>query len=665
MKFSLLKALALLGAAALLTPLASCGGGGTETPPAAQRELALAVSRPGELVGLMQDKLRARQTQRQVTPGAVFDGTPATVAPTPTASSTATAPARSGPLAQEDGVDEADLLQTDGSHLYTLQPQGAHVLRVQAHVRGADGRASALGFVSLAAGAAVDVFSDGMHLSADGRSLAVISQAWVPLTAAEACPAGCGFAPQMLGSRVEVQRVDVSTPAAPAAGDRLSLDGSLVDSRRVGDALYLVTSHRPVLAAESLPAGATAAQREATIAALTAADLLPRVRRNGGAAEPLVAETDCYVQTGNASLGIAFTTITVIDLRSATLARTSRCFAGGTEALYMTASSLYLATTRYEYQPLSMAASFFYPADFKTDLHKFALAAGGVQYRGSGQVEGHLGWDTQRKSFRLSEHAGDLRVLTYTGMAGWFTIQDASKGVPASPAKLSVLRERSSGQSLQTVATLPNAQRPALLGKPGEQVYGVRFVGARGYVVTFRRTDPLYVLDLANPADPRIAGELELAGFSESLYPLDGGLLLGVGRDADSSGRVTGLKVALFDVADAAAPRLLAGKRFGGAASVSALDLSRHGLNYLVTNGVARIALPVNLSPAGSGWTYDGWTHGLQRFEVDLAARTLTERPMLGAAAGNADHLYWRERSLQIGEQVHHLAATGLTSYDW
>jgi len=229
-------------------------------------------------------------------------------------------------------------------------------------------------------------------------------------------------------------------------------------------------------------------------------------------------------------------------------------------------------------------------------------------------------------------------------------------------ARLTVLRESAGSATLQAVAMLPNTRRPEAIGKAGEQVYGVRFLGPRGYVVTFRQTDPLYVLDLADAADPRIAGALEAPGFSNYLYPLDGGLLLGVGRDADAAGRQLGVKVALFDVADAARPVQLKSLSLGGAGSGTALDASRHGLNFLIVDGVARVALPASLVD-GAGGTVE---HALLRFEVDTRSRTLTALQALGARTGSGG---WgsagQERSVQTGAQVYHLREDLLTTYGW
>lgn len=657
------SAWAALGAAALLAACGGGGGAGSETPPVAAAA-GLATAQPGELRAYVQDRLR----QRSGTAGAA-DGTQATFMPAPALAAPAASPspaspgtaAFSGALLQETGVDEPDLLATDGAHLYTLQatPEGN---RLQVWARAADGQARPVKALALDSAGAYPSSLEGLVLAPTAAALAVVSQPWqvadAPLPCVgEVCPALMPYL--MLRHSVVVQRVDVAQPAAAAPGERVEIDGRLIDSRRVGEQLIVVTAYVPRLLPDSLPAQATAAQREAAIAAVSTAELLPRLRRNGGAPEALLAETDCWLQTANASAAVEITTITVFDLKSATLAQRSRCFVGGSEALYMTPDSLYLATTRWAAiaQGSGLVA---YPAEIHTDIHKFAFAAGLPAYRASAAVPGHLGWNGEHKPYRLSEWKGDLRVLTYTAPSGWGVAADAATA--PSPARLTVLRESPGSATLQTVATLPNTRRPEALGKAGEQVYGVRFLGPRGYVVTFRQTDPLYVLDLADAADPRIAGALEVPGFSDWLYPLDDGLLLGVGRDADSAGRRLGVKLALFDVADAARPQLIRSLVLGGPGSSTALDGSRHGLNTFVVDGVVRVALPASLVDAGSGTAQ----RSLLRFEVDTRARSLVA---LGALGTRSESGWWgspwQERSVQIGAQVYHLRDDLLTAYDW
>ena len=102
-----------------------------------------------------------------------------------------------------------------------------------------------------------------------------------------------------------------------------------------------------------------------------------------------------------------------------------------------------------------------------------------------------------QRDFRMSEHQGMLRVMTTEFINDPADFQDH---------RLFVLRPKTSELALEVVSTLPNDARPEELGKPNEGLFGVRFMGDRAYAVTFRQIDPLYVIDLANPADPRIAG---------------------------------------------------------------------------------------------------------------------------------------------------------------
>jgi hypothetical protein len=110
---------------------------------------------------------------------------------------------------------------------------------------------------------------------------------------------------------------------------------------------------------------------------------------------------------------------------------------------------------------------------------------------------------------------------------------------------------RQSGDRLTQVGTVGG------LGK-GERIYSVRFAGPVGYVVTFRQTDPLYTVDLSDPAAPKVTGELKITGYSAYLHPLDPGRLVGVGQEASAQGQVRGTQVSLFDVSELTNPERLA-----------------------------------------------------------------------------------------------------------
>ena len=140
--------------------------------------------------------------------------------------------------------------------------------------------------------------------------------------------------------------------------------------------------------------------------------------------------------------------------------------------------------------------------------------------------------------YAMSEWDGRLRLATTTQPTGRPDRQGRVLGATCSTAPL------------RRVGHLDG------LGK-GERIYAVRFVGPTGYVVTFRQTDPLYMVDLRDPAAPKLTGELKINGYSAYLHPAANGRLIGLGQEANDDGRVSGLQVSLFDVADPAHPTRL------------------------------------------------------------------------------------------------------------
>ncbi len=653
--------------------VAGCGGGGgsgpapapAPAPPPAGNAAAIATAQPGEVLGYARRVLEARGPQA---------GGGSAVFQSPFVLSTSGTVSNTGTTVQEAGVDEDDLIKAAGDRIYTLLPQAyggvaepaasaPPFARLQLHRLDGSGLPQRLAEVALGTDEAGSTYSHGLVLAGSVPRLAVLAEtlqfgpSWGWCEAGQACLTTLLPYPSM-APRVHLQLFDVSAAAAPPAPQRLSFDGRLIGSRLVGNTLYVVASHQPQLAFDALPATATAAERSAALAALTVDKLLPTISVNGGPAAPLVAETDCWLQPANASATVQVTTVTAIDLAAEGYPRSSRCFVGGSEALYMSPAHLYLATTRHEVRIQADRA--LYDSQMRTDIHKFAISGSSIAYRASGSVAGHLGWERSKAAYRMSEHNGDLRVLSFTGSIGWLSVGDINAVAP-SPATLTVLREGmgSSGGTLQTVATLPNSQRPAAIGKPNEQVYAVRFLGSRAYVVTFRQVDPLYVLDLADPADPRTAGVLEVPGFSDWLFPAADGLLFGVGRDVDAgTGAVRAVKVALFDVQDATRPRLLESRNFGAAGSHTALDSSPHGLAQQVRGDTLRLALPMVLHDGRGGAPQ----RTLQRFEVNGGTRQWQVLPALALASG------WdvgTTRSVFTGEHLQVLDGSGLETFGW
>ncbi|MFM8890531.1 MAG: beta-propeller domain-containing protein, partial [Planctomycetia bacterium] len=228
--------------------------------------------------------------------------------------------------------------------------------------------------------------------------------------------------------------------------------------------------------------------------------------------------------------------------------------------------------------------------------------------------------------FSLDETDGLLRVATTNSFG-----DRATSGVYVLAA---------AAGNLQTVGSVSGLAK-------GERIYSVRFVGDRGYVSTFKQVDPLFVIDLANPAKPRVVGELKVPGFSSSMQPLDDTHLLGVGRDVDpDTGRVRGLQLSIFDVGDPANPTRTATYTFEGDgwASWSAALWDHHALSWFPTQGI--LALPVQ---QGSWWT---GSSGLVVFKVDLAGKAGFTK------LGEISHSTDVQRSIRIGEFLYSVSSS-------
>jgi hypothetical protein len=186
--------------------------------------------------------------------------------------------------------------------------------------------------------------------------------------------------------------------------------------------------------------------------------------------------------------------------------------------------------------------------------------------------------------FSLSEYDGYLRVAS-TSRPIWWGSQP--------PTQLS-----------QSYVTVLAAERGVL--KPvgqisglgvGQQIYSVRFLQGAGYVVTYRQVDPLYTLDLTDPTAPRVAGQLELEGYSSYLQPVGGRLLLGIGQDVGANNEPSGSQIELFDVSNPAAPRLV-GRISLGIGSSSQAQYDHHAFLFWPPTKLA--VLPLEIYPSAS-----------------------------------------------------------------
>lgn len=367
---------------------------------------------------------------------------------------------------------------------------------------------------------------------------------------------------------VRVDTVDVSDTSTPTKDWSIEIDGSLIQSRKIGNMLYLVTRYDPWLD-ELMYENQDLTVRdenEDKIAAADLEDLLPQYRI-GDTTSPL--STDCYVQSDiKDNYGLSsLVHITAVDLSSQQVI-SSQCVNSNVENLSMSTESLYLTGTVYSDRETTV-------------VHKFVLEETGPAYVASGKLKGSLGWRSD-PVFRMHEHEDQFRIVT------------SSWGAEGPEHYLTVLQD--DGGELRTLSELPNADRPAPIGKPNEDIYSVRFEENWAYIVTFQRTDPLYAIDLSNPADPVVAGELEVPGFATYMHPIGGDYLFTFGQDADENGRTKGLKAELISVAGGV-PEPVTTLYFGDSGSYSPALNDLRALSFQpVGDDAMRIAVPMTVS---------------------------------------------------------------------
>ncbi|HYC36611.1 MAG TPA: beta-propeller domain-containing protein [Usitatibacter sp.] len=553
----------------------------------------------------------------------------------------------SGPPAQaysaelaEAGVDEAALVKTDGRFVYTFGYTGLvrrGIIRVAE--TGIDGATmQPRGSVSLQSGINTPVANAGLFIHA-GNLVSVVGT----------MPAGA-FTPWISSGawtrgKTYVEVFSLASPEAPVTTWRAEIDGHLLSSRRVGNRVYLVTRFVPYVPGfvygTAFPPAVAANQ--ALLASTPLEVLLPNVTVNGSPVDAVGAATIFVPPQGMRQPLADMVMVTALDLTQPRVAQ-SLAIVGPVETVYTSATSLYLATSRSQLRTPYGALLPVEPASYVTDVHQLRLGASAMEIVGSGSIEGFLGTDADQAAFRLNEHQGRLRAVTSS--SAWWG--------PVNRNRLTVLEPSETAPGLlRTVSYLPNAQRPATLGKPGEFLRAARFAEDRLYAVT---SGPLHVVDLANAQDPRIAGELQATGFSEYLHALPGGQLLGFGRDATAAGITQGLRLALYDVSDAARPRELQKITLGRRGSESAL-LHHHQAFSARTraDGSTSIAIPVRIhdgtAQLGDATVYPWLESGLARFEVKDAA--LVALPMLVTHRSSSSFLsYFEDPAAEGGRPV-------------
>jgi hypothetical protein len=430
---------------------------------------------------------------------------------------------------QVTGVDEIDIVKTDGNRIYTVVDGALRIGVV------GDPGITIAGSLSFR-----DWWPQGILLH--GNTVLAVGQVW----GGEVTPLASDsrIAPGYWSSITRVAQIDVSDANSPRLVRTLDMDGSFVSARNVDGSIRLALTSQPVGLEWATPSGSGLQAERAAIEAnrqivrnSTLDNWLPYyvlTEADGTVAEGRLLDCTRVMAPATFS-GIETLSLLTFDLDTGLTRWADAGVVASGATMYATADSTYLATQRWmNWWGFTEQESADAADGFTTQIHKFDTTGGIPRYVASGEVRGFL-----LNQFAMDEHRGDLRVASTTSPGDWW-LSDESE------SRVTVLR--TNGTSLDTIGLVDG------LGLT-ERIFAVRFMGDLGYVVTFRQTDPLYVVDLSNPTAPAVVGELKIPGYSAYLHPVADGRLLGVGQDADDEGRILGTQISLFDISDPADPR--------------------------------------------------------------------------------------------------------------
>jgi len=427
---------------------------------------------------------------------------------------------------QVAGVDEPDIVKTDGTYLYVVANQTVYIIKAYPAAE-----ATILSRITITNVTISNIFIRGDRLVIFGDSGSFYAY---PLL--EGDLKVDVVRPDMWWggvSQTVINVYDLNDRANPILVKEIRIDGGYFDARLIDEYVYVVAT-------------------EYTYDICRALD-----EKNFTLNIPQISIDD---ETQNISAGdiyyvdvpeLSDTMTHVISLNLDTNDVVEKSFMlGNSQTMYVSKNNIFLASVHYLYYPLLYRAegeSSSISDQETTILHKISINTGNVTYIAQGEVPGHI-----LNQFSMDEHNGFFRIATTVGN-NWGEGTQSSNNIY-------ILDE-----NLKQVSQIENIA-------PGESIYAARFLGDRAYLVTFVQVDPLFTVDLSDPYNPKILGELKIPGYSEYLHPYDETHIIGIGKEVDPTidadkvhtpgaiyyTAILGLKIALFDVSDFENPKEVA-----------------------------------------------------------------------------------------------------------
>jgi len=500
---------------------------------------------------------------------------------------------------QEAGVDESDKVKTDGAYIYIAGDTAVRIVDTAGETGMKKvGNIEINGVVDslyLINNALVVLYTpeDGAGNAWQGREGSATDigmPCWIPVNA-----------------KVGILIIDVSNPLTPETRKNIQMDGFLVTSRLTGGKLHIITQYFPDIPPMDIWYDGTESDLVKTVsdnrqllAAVSLDDFIPFYEYYDDSGNMIdsgrLVDTQNFLRPADADGG---TIVSIVSLDMADLSRdfSSVGLIADIHHVYASPGALYLASTLYLNTIASEAVTD--GSSYQTRIYKFDLSQTPVAYKGSGQVQGHV-----LSQFSMGEYDNVVRIATTTGM-----VWDGS-------AKNHVYCLGEENGSLSVIGRLENLA-------PGERIYAARFIGTKGFLVTFVEIDPLLTLDLSDSMHPKVAGELKIPGYSTYIHPIGKNYLLTIGKDATTDANGTwyqGLQISLFNISDFSNPDLIGIEKIGDRGTESEALYNHKAFTFWAQENV--FALPVNLYEHASAQK-NSWDYGHYR-STDLYAYRIT-----------------------------------------
>jgi uncharacterized secreted protein with C-terminal beta-propeller domain len=447
---------------------------------------------------------------------------------------------------QVAGIDEPDIVKTDGTYLYIIA--NGSVFIIKAYPSEDAGIVSSISCDSFAP---IDLFISDSYLVVFGtNSYGHRNNGEIIL-----------MYPYSQSQTTLIKVYDVDDVSNPSEVKNIEMDGSYFDARRIDDNVYIV-SIEYLYTLYPLYEG-------------NHSSIIPKVRIDN---ETILLEpSDVYYVDIPEEIDTT-THVAVIDLSTLDVSQKSFLL-GSSQTLYVSFDHIYLASYHYPYYPLLRVSSKMEGSE-STIIHKISIMNNDISYGAQGEVPGRI-----LNQFSMDEFEGHFRIATTIGHV-W------DKAMP-SMNNIYVLDE-----DLKQVGSIEGIA-------PGEQIYSARFLEEKAYVVTFKKIDPFFVIDLSDPTNPSILGSLKIPGYSDYLHPYDAEHIIGIGKDTVEAKEdetfwrnvdfawYQGVKLAMFDVTDVSEPRELA-KIIIGDRGTDSPALSDHKA-FLFDKTKGLLVIPINL----------------------------------------------------------------------